>query len=137
MRENLTSGSRWQGMETRLIKLRRHSLTLPLDAWDSSASIGITLASSFHCSQAISTPTPAPVTQAVETVEKVPIQKLVFESERKSSKNTMFLVFRTTFWLIFEPVVGDILEYFSNQGFFDSLVGTPLVKKENWNKKLY
>jgi hypothetical protein len=24
---------------------------------------------------------------------------------------------------IFEPVVGDFYEYFSNQGFFDSLVG--------------
>jgi RNA-directed DNA polymerase len=29
MRENLTSGSMWQGMETRLTMPRRHSLTLP------------------------------------------------------------------------------------------------------------
>ena len=31
MRENLTSGSRWQGMETRRTMPRRHSLTLPCD----------------------------------------------------------------------------------------------------------
>ena len=36
MRENLTSGSRWQGMETGLTIPRRHSLTLPPDRWDSS-----------------------------------------------------------------------------------------------------
>jgi NAD(P)-dependent dehydrogenase (short-subunit alcohol dehydrogenase family) len=29
MRENLTSGLRWQGMETRIENPRRHSLTLP------------------------------------------------------------------------------------------------------------
>src|SRR6266508_6107081 len=32
----------------------------------------------FFCSQAESTPAPAPVTQTVETVEKVPFQKLIF-----------------------------------------------------------
>jgi hypothetical protein len=28
---------------------------------------------------------------------------------------------------IFKPVVGDFYEHFSNQGFFDSLVGLPKV----------
>jgi len=59
MRENLTSGSRWQGMETRIrcrlvrhshgngeitgmpnLNLRRHSLTLPVDALEA-AWIGV------------------------------------------------------------------------------------------------
>jgi len=31
MRENLTYGSRWQGMETRISYPRRHPLTLPAD----------------------------------------------------------------------------------------------------------
>jgi len=31
MRETLTYGSRWQGMETRIINLKRYSLTLPHD----------------------------------------------------------------------------------------------------------
>jgi hypothetical protein len=31
MRENLMSGSMWQGMETRAFRPRRHPLTLPLD----------------------------------------------------------------------------------------------------------
>ena len=65
MRENLMSGSRWQGMKTRqgdgtealskemesngsaAPKSRRHPLTLPLDAGDSAAFSGIFLASSF------------------------------------------------------------------------------------------
>jgi len=40
-----------------------------LDAGDSGAFSGFFLASSFFCSQAESTPAPAPVTQTVETVE--------------------------------------------------------------------
>jgi len=46
MRENLTSGSMWQGMETRRMP-RRHSLTLPLDGGDSLPFSGILLASGF------------------------------------------------------------------------------------------
>jgi hypothetical protein len=39
MRENLMTGSMWQGMETRISSSnpRRHSLTLPPDAGDSGA----------------------------------------------------------------------------------------------------
>ena len=86
MRENLMSGSRWQGMKTRhgdgtealseemesngsaTPKSRRHPLTLPLDAGDSAAFFDSFLASSFICSQIESTPAPAPVTQAVGRV---------------------------------------------------------------------
>jgi hypothetical protein len=32
MRENLMSGSMWQGMETRAFRPRRHPLTLPADS---------------------------------------------------------------------------------------------------------
>lgn len=35
MRENLTSGSMWQGMETRRMMPRRHSPTLLPDQYDS------------------------------------------------------------------------------------------------------
>jgi hypothetical protein len=41
------------------------------DKWDSAAFFSSFLASSFFCSQIESTPAPAPVTQTVETVEKV------------------------------------------------------------------
>ena len=37
-------------------------------------------------------------------------------------KSPQSFVFRTTFWQLIEPVVGDYCEHFSNQGFFDSLV---------------
>jgi len=65
MRENLMSGSRWQGMETRhgdgtealseemesngfaTPKSRRHPLTLPPDKWDSARFRSIFLASGF------------------------------------------------------------------------------------------
>jgi hypothetical protein len=33
MRENLMSGSMWQGMETRALRPRRHPLTLPADSF--------------------------------------------------------------------------------------------------------
>jgi len=52
---------------------------LTLDAGDSSPFSSIFLASSFLCSQAESTPAHTQVTQTVETVEKVPFQKLIFE----------------------------------------------------------
>ena len=41
------------------------------DVWESARFSSIFLASSFLCCQAESTPAPAPVTQTVETVEKV------------------------------------------------------------------
>jgi len=68
MRENLMSGSMWQGMKTRhgdgtealseemerngsaTPKSRRHPLTLPADWWDSSRLTSIFLASGFFCS---------------------------------------------------------------------------------------
>ena len=79
MRENLMSGSRWQGMKTRhgdgtealseemesngsaTPKSRRHPLTLPLARWDSSPFSSIYLASSFSCSQTESTPAHCPL----------------------------------------------------------------------------
>ena len=65
MRENLTSGSMWQGMETRLKNPRRHSLTLPLDDVDTLPFAGIFLASSFFCSRTMFTPALPPVPQTV------------------------------------------------------------------------
>jgi hypothetical protein len=83
MRENLMSGSMWQGMKTRhgvgtealseemesngsaTPKSRRHPLTLPVDLRDSAAFSGIFLASGFSCSQVFSQPTRKPLTQTV------------------------------------------------------------------------
>ena len=62
-------------------------------------------------------------TQTVETVEKVPFQKLIFEKwVRNIEKRLVFCVLNNIL-AIFEPVVGDFYEHFSIQGFFDSLVG--------------
>jgi hypothetical protein len=62
-------------------------------------------------------------TQTVETVEKVPFQKLIFEKwDRNIEKRLVFCV-PNNILAIFEPVVGDFCENFSNKGFFDSLVG--------------
>ena len=70
----------------------------------------------------MSTPIPAPVTQTVETVEKVPFSKIIFEKwDRNTEKH---LVFRAPkhFLAIFETAVGDFCKDFSSKGFFDSLV---------------
>lgn len=83
MRENLMSGSMWQGMETRqgdgtealseemesngsaTPKSRRHPLTLPPDAGDSARFLGFFYASAESTSQTESTLAPAQVTQTV------------------------------------------------------------------------
>jgi hypothetical protein len=89
MRENLMSGSRWQGMKTRqgdgiealseemesngsaTPKSRHHPLTLTPDAGDSAAFSSIFLASGFFCSLAESTPAHLPVTQTVRPQNRV------------------------------------------------------------------
>jgi len=64
-----------------------------------------------------------PVTLAVETVEKVPFQKLIFGKwVRNIEKCLVFCVLKNIL-AIFEPVVRDFCENFSYKGFFDSLVG--------------
>ena len=83
MRENLMSGSMWQGMKTRqgdgtealseemesngsaTPKSRRHPLTLPVDLRESARFTSILLASGFSCSQAFSQPAQNPLTQTV------------------------------------------------------------------------
>ncbi|MBI5297593.1 MAG: hypothetical protein HY869_19105 [Chloroflexi bacterium] len=81
---------------------------------------------SFFQSDGVPPPTPARVTQTVETVEKVTFQKLFLKSGRGTLKSSWFLVFRTTFWQYFGCFLaccGSFFELFSNQEFFDSLVG--------------
>jgi hypothetical protein len=74
------------------------------------------------CSQTESTPAHLRVTQTVETVEKVPFQKLIFEKwDRNIEKRLVFYVPKNIL-AIFEPVVGDFCENFPSKGFFDSLV---------------
>ena len=59
----------------------------------------------------------------VETVEKVPSQKLTIAKWDKTIENCLFYVLPNNILAIFKPVVGDFCEDFSNKGFFDSLVG--------------
>jgi hypothetical protein len=52
------------------------------------------------------------VSQTVETVEKVPFQKLIFEKwDRNIEKRLVFYVLKNIL-AIFEPVVGDFCENF-------------------------
>jgi len=70
--------------------------------------------------------------QTVETVEKVTFQKLFLKSGREMLKSTWFWVPTPqsgNILVIFEPVVRDFYEHFSNQGFFDSLV-SPLRQRK-------
>jgi hypothetical protein len=54
------------------------------------------------------------VTPIVETVEKVPFQKMIFEKwDRNTEKHLVFCVL-SNILAIFEPVVGDFYEHFSN-----------------------
>jgi len=92
------------------------------DAGDSVEFSIIFLASSFLCSQTESTPSPAPLTRAVETVEKVPSQKLTIAKWDKTIENSLVLCSSEQHLAVFEPVVGDFCEVFSSKRFFDSLV---------------
>ena len=48
--------------------------------------------------EVLSTPAPAPVTQTVETVEKVPFQKMIYEKWDGNIKKRLVFMFRRTFW---------------------------------------
>jgi hypothetical protein len=98
-----------------------------VDGGDSAASTSIFLALGFSCSQALSQPAPPPLTQTVETVEKVPFQKLTFEKWVKNIEKHLVFCVLNDILAIFELVVGDFCEIFSNKRFFDSFVGTPLA----------
>jgi len=71
-------------------------------------------------------PARLPLAQTVETVEKVPFQKLIFEKWEGNTKKR--LVFGTPhnvlvrFWLFFSLFWEIFFEHFSNHEFFDSLV---------------
>jgi len=60
---------------------------------------------------------------------KSPFSKIFFEKgDRNAKKNLVFYV-PSTILAIFEPVVGDFYEHFSNQRFIDSLVGQPILSQ--------
>ena len=63
------------------------------------------------------------ITQAVETVEKVPFRKLIFGKWDKNIEKRLVFCVPNNILAIFEPVVGDFCEDFSSKEFFDSLVG--------------
>ena len=64
-----------------------------VDWRDSARLTSIFLALGFSCSQALSKPARQPLTPAVETVEKVPFQKLTFEKWVKNIEKHLFFVF--------------------------------------------
>ena len=82
MRENLTSGSRWQGMETKLITPRRHSLTLPRQV-RFCATYRLSFTSGLYCSQAESTLRPLAGTQ---TVSPLSCQEKLYETNYHRAK---------------------------------------------------
>jgi hypothetical protein len=63
-----------------------------------------------------------PVKPAVETVEKATFQKLIFKKWVINIEKCSIFCVPNNILAIFEPVVGDFCEGFSNKGFFDSLV---------------
>ena len=81
------------------------------------------LASSFPCSRTEYTPSHLWLTQTVETVEKVPFQKMIVEKWNRNTEKRLVFCVPNNILAIFEPVVGDFYEHFSTKGFFDSLVG--------------
>jgi hypothetical protein len=96
---------------------------LTLDAGDSARFTSSFLASSFSCSQAESTPTPAPVTQTVETVEKPFASKNREKISHFGLKNAEFLLEKTKNRAIFDNFFPLCPVQFLRMDFFDSLVG--------------
>jgi hypothetical protein len=79
----------------------------------------------FICFRALSKPTHKRVTQTVETVEKVPFQKLILEKWDRNTEKYLVFCIPHNILAIFEPVVGDFCEDFLQKEFFDSLVRWP------------
>jgi hypothetical protein len=77
MRENLMSGSMWQGMETRHTMPRRHSLTLPRGRLDSHRQTGFFRGFGFCPFRGQASSLQPPVTRAVGRLE-LQIKKLQF-----------------------------------------------------------
>jgi hypothetical protein len=111
-----------------ILKHKTHPTQRALDAGESARFSGSSPASTFSVWTALPSSTPAHVTPTVETVEKVPFQKLTFEKWVKNIEERLVFCVPNNILAIFEPVVGDFCESFSNKGFFDSLVSPPRGK---------
>jgi len=90
----LTSGSRWQGMETSSTMPRRHSLTLPPDRRDSHPLIGLILAFGFSTILALSSPTHEPSNAHKEFLME---SKMKTDSAHKSNWEIAEVVFGVPF----------------------------------------
>jgi len=99
------------------------------DAGDSGAIPSLFLRLSIFPVGRRSAAAPARVTQAVETVEKVPFRKLIFGKWDKNIEKRLVFCVPNNILAIFEPVVGDFCEDFSSKEFFDSLVSPHEVKQ--------
>jgi hypothetical protein len=92
-----------------------------LDGWDSVAFSSFINAQTESCSQSFIHARPPQVTQTVETVEKVPFQKLIFEKwERNLEKRLIFYVPKNilaTFWQFFSLLWEIFMNIFRTRGF--------------------
>jgi len=84
----------------------------------------------FICPQAESRPAHLRVTQTVETVEKVPFQKLFLKSGRETLKSIWFGAFRTTFWRFLSLWWEVFREVFQTKGFSTVSLGGKTERNE-------
>jgi len=94
-----------------------------LDGWDSAAFSGFFHIRTESYSQSFIHALQPPVTRAVETVEKVPFQKLLFEKWDGYIEKHLLLGVPDNIFGDFLSCCGRFLRIFSIKGFFDSLVG--------------
>jgi hypothetical protein len=66
--------------------------------------------------------------QTVETVEKSHFSKIIFEKWDKNIEKRLVFYVQAQIMTVFEPVVGDFFEFFTNEGFFDSFAGAFICK---------
>jgi hypothetical protein len=79
---------------------------------------GIFLRRVFPAPEHCLCPPQPPLTQTVETVEKVLFQKLVFEKWDRNIEKRLVFCLANNILAILEPVVGDFLWEFSKPGVF-------------------
>jgi len=83
------------------------------DGWILSAKLALFMTLSFVRFVGKSSSLQPPVPRAIETVEKVPFQKMISEKwDRNTEKHLVFCVL-SNILAIFKPVVGDFYEHFS------------------------
>jgi hypothetical protein len=98
------------------------------------------LAFGFTVILALSSPAHEPVTRAVETVEKVPFQKLIFEKWDRNIEKRLVLYVSNNILTIFEPFLSLLWEFFvkifQTKGFSTVSLGSQVTRMYP-NEKIY